>query len=39
MREAIPSLPNTLLWRGAHLKHSDNLTFALLSLDSFRRRI
>jgi hypothetical protein len=30
MREAIPSLPNTLLWRGAQLKHRGNFTFTLL---------
>jgi hypothetical protein len=27
MRGAIPPLPNTPSWRGAHLKHKDNYTF------------
>jgi hypothetical protein len=27
MREAIPPLPNTPSWHGAHLKHGESFTF------------
>jgi hypothetical protein len=35
VREAMPSLPNTPLWFGAHLKQSDNFTsfFTHMPLD------
>jgi hypothetical protein len=29
MRGAVPPLPNTPSWHGAHLKHRDNFTFTL----------
>jgi hypothetical protein len=37
MHGAIPPLPNTPLWRGAHLKHRDNFTFTTSSSSSSDR--
>jgi hypothetical protein len=33
MREAIPQLPNTPSWRGAQLKHRDNVLLVPLPLN------
>jgi hypothetical protein len=39
MSGAIPPLPNTPSWRGAHLKHSDNFTLSLPLVDMWTYNI